>query len=772
MKKIIFLLSVHCLLLSVPKAQDIVSIIPQPSSLQKTGSSFILDDNVLLLPAVSLGNEVKYLQEALRSEFGLSLSVPKKNIPGRKNIHLLLHGAIDNREGYRLEINATGIRITGGSAAGVFRGIQTLLQLVPAGKKAPYTLTGMEVNDAPRFFYRGMHLDVGRHFFPVSFIKKYIDYLARYKYNNFHWHLTEDQGWRIEIKKYPLLTSKGGCREGTIIGRYPGTGNDNQKYCGYYTQAQIKEVVRYATQRHINIVPEIEMPGHSSAALTAYPELGCTGGPYKVQQTWGVFEEVFCAGNDKTFSFLQDVIDEVVALFPSPYIHIGGDECPKESWKKCTGCQQRIKAQGLKDEHELQSYFIQRMEKYINSKGRNIIGWDEILEGGLAPNATVMSWRGEEGGIEAAKQKHTVIMTPGSHCYFDHSQTRNEDSVTIGGYTTVEKVYSYEPIPAVLNEEQSKYVLGAQGNVWTEYMKYPSKVEYMIFPRLLALSEVLWSSKTKRNWKDFEPRLLQHLGRLKQKGVNFSTAYFDPGVEIRRTKEPGSVKVILKPRKKEGFIRDVIYKLEDDLTYVPGEEFLKLMLTLDQDGEAGITIYKSGRHAFQWIAGKDSSREVMLRFDFNKATARDIRVTEPPSKRYSGEDSINGLVNGLRSQKGIASPEWLGWEGGNLETIIDLGSEQEISKVTIHTLDQNGSWIYLPSGMEVALSNDGQQFNTVSNNGALTDDKNRMKWITASFSPAQARYVKILVKNFGLIPSGNPGAGHKAWLFVDEVGIW
>jgi hexosaminidase len=368
---------------------------------------------------------------------------------------------------------------------------------------------------------------VGRHFFPVDFIKKYIDYIALHKMNYFHWHLTEDQGWRIEIKKYPRLTEVGAYRDGTIIGHFPGKGNDSIRYGGFYTQEEIKEVVAYAAKRYITVIPEIEMPGHSSAALTSYPYLGCTGGPYKVQQTWGVFEDVYCAGNDSVFTFLQDVIDEVITLFPSKYIHIGGDESPKTRWKSCPKCQKRIKDNNLKDEHELQSYFVQRMEKYINSKGRTIIGWDEILEGGLAPNAMVMSWRGEKGGIEAARQNHNVIMTPSSHVYLDHSQTKKEDSVTIGGFLPIQKVYSYEPVPKELTGEQAKHVFGAQANVWTEYMGSTQKVEYMLFPRLSALSEVLWSPAAQREWPDFEKRLPQQLKRYDLWKTNYSKAYLD-----------------------------------------------------------------------------------------------------------------------------------------------------------------------------------------------------------------------------------------------------
>ncbi|MBX9807227.1 MAG: family 20 glycosylhydrolase, partial [Flavobacteriaceae bacterium] len=390
--------------------------------------------------------------------------------------------------------------------------------------------------------YRGAMLDVGRHFFSVSFVKKYIDYLALHKLNYFHWHLTEDQGWRIEIKKYPKLTEIGSKRNGSIVGRYPGKGSDNAYEEGFYTQDEVKDIVKYASDRFITVIPEIEMPGHSSAAIAAYPELSCfpnektvipdnmisekskqelaNGRVKLVQETWGVHTDVY-APTEYTFKFLEDVLDEVMMLFPSKYIHVGGDESPKDAWKRSEFCQQLIKEKGLKDEHGLQSYFIQRMEKYINGKGRIMIGWDEILEGGLAPNAIVMSWRGEDGGIAAAKENHQVIMTPGSHVYLDHSQTKNEKEVTIGGFLPLETVYGYEPVPKELNEHQAKYVLGAQGNIWTEYMNNPSKVEYMIFPRLSALSEVLWSPKEGKDWASFQIKIEIMKKRYRMWEANF-----------------------------------------------------------------------------------------------------------------------------------------------------------------------------------------------------------------------------------------------------------
>ncbi len=520
-----------------------VNIIPQPAKMEVGQGHFTIDANTkIIVSGAGMEKSARFLNDYLQKFYGFNLKV----IKGKAASGIVLKQAAmaDGVDGaYTMNIDKSGVTIAGHTENGTFYGIQSLIQLLPLEKSKTFTVPFFSIEDRPRFAYRGMHLDVGRHFFPVDFIKKYIDFIAMYKLNTFHWHLTEDQGWRIEIRQYPRLTSVGGFRNGTIIGRYPGKGNDGIRRGGFYTQQQVKEIVKYASDRYITVIPEIELPGHSSAAIAAYPQLSCfpdesTKHPAKtawhgdstgkqVQQVWGVFPDVF-APTEYTFKFLENVLDEVIALFPSKYIHIGGDECPKESWKRSAFCQQLIKEKGLKDEHGLQSYFIQRIEKYLNSKGRQIIGWDEILEGGLAPNATVMSWRGEQGGIEAARQKHNVIMTPGAWMYFDHSQDKKEDSVTIGGYTTVQKVYSYEPIPKELSADDAKYVWGAQANIWTEYMNNVSKVEYMIFPRMSALSEVLWSQQSQRNWDRFDQKLRAEFKRYDWWKVNYSKAYFDP----------------------------------------------------------------------------------------------------------------------------------------------------------------------------------------------------------------------------------------------------
>ncbi|MDB4902783.1 MAG: exo 3 [Mucilaginibacter sp.] len=505
-----------------------LGIIPAPVSLKKSSGEFILSQQTALLADSLTNKAVVFLTDYLQNKAMLHVQLKVNDGSGATNSIVLTSSGTDNlpADGYRLTITPQQI-IIAGKGAGLFYGIQTLIQLMPAERVATAKLPCLQIEDYPRFGYRGVMLDVCRHFFSVEFVKKYIDLMAAYKLNNFHWHLTDDQGWRIEIKKYPKLTQVGSQRAQTVIGNYHDRTPqqfDNTPYGGYYTQDQIREVVKYAADRYINIVPEIEMPGHSEAALTAYPELSCDPSfPYKVAETWGVFHDTYCP-SDKTFSFLQDVLTEVMDLFPSKYIHIGGDEAPKDAWKKSAFCQKLIKKLHLKNEEELQSYFIQRMEKFVNSKGRSIIGWDEILEGGLSPNATVMSWRGEAGGIAAAQQNHNVIMTPGSGgLYIDQLQGKlNLEPLSIGGYDPLSKIYSYNPVPAVLTSDQQKYVLGVQANLWTEYIPTENKAEYMTFPRLMALSEVAWSPLANKNYTDFaDTRLPAHLALLDKSNYDY-----------------------------------------------------------------------------------------------------------------------------------------------------------------------------------------------------------------------------------------------------------
>lgn len=504
-----------------------IDVIPLPASANAENKNIVLGEQLTIIAnSEDEKNVASFIQDFLNTKnikTTISTSSPDKNtitLSTQQNDNL-------GTEGYELIASEEGIRINATAGAGLFYGAQSLIQVVaPDGKSIP----AVQIIDSPRFAYRGLHLDVGRHMFPVEFIKKYIDLMSHYKYNTFHWHLTEDQGWRIEIKKYPKLQEVGAYRKETVVGHARESKQyDGQRYGGFYTQDEVKDVVAYAAQRYITVVPEIEMPGHALAALASYPYLGCTGGPYETGTTWGVFDDVFCAGKETTFEFLEDVIDEVVALFPGKYFHVGGDESPKTRWEKCPNCQKRIKAESLKDEHELQSYFIQRMEKYLNSKGKSIIGWDEILEGGLAPNATVMSWRGEEGGIAAAQQKHNVIMTPGNWVYLDHYQgDPATEPLAIGGMTPVSETYGYEPQPSQLSDEEKKYILGAQANVWTEYMKTPEHVEYMVYPRAIALAEVVWSPKDSRNYDNFVTRMTTHRPLMDAWKINYAKHMFNP----------------------------------------------------------------------------------------------------------------------------------------------------------------------------------------------------------------------------------------------------
>jgi len=504
-----------------------VPVIPRPAELKALEGSYEITPETSLIYDQTNQDLVRiagFLSSHLSDYYRTTLSASSGK---RKGIQLKIdQSAKLGEEGYLLHVDRQGIVITASSANGIFYGVQSLKQLLPAGDSAGLAVPFVEIRDEPRLAWRGLMLDVGRHFFPVSYVKQLLDYMAMYKLNTFHWHLTEDQGWRIEIKKYPKLTEMAHWRDETVLGHashsktYDGIG-----YGGFYTQDQIKDIVRYAADRYITVVPEIEMPGHSSAALAAYPQLGCTGGPYEVKKTWGVMKDVYCAGKEEAFLFLSDVIDEVCALFPSSYIHVGGDECPKDAWKECPACQKRIKDEGLADEHELQSYFIRRMEKHLLSKNRKLIGWDEILEGGLAPEATVMSWRGVKGGIEAARQKHDVVMTPNSHMYFDYYQKedREGEPLAIGGYLPLEKVYHYEPVPEELSAEEARHIIGVQANAWTEYIANTSYLEYMTFPRICALSEVAWSPKMLKDFSDFQSRMGSEYGRLKMYGIN----YFD-----------------------------------------------------------------------------------------------------------------------------------------------------------------------------------------------------------------------------------------------------
>lgn len=742
------LISLHCI------AQNQYNLIPKPTTLFYKDGFFGLNKKTVI-QADENSFEAKYLQEQIKNQTGLELKITSK-FNSKNSIQFTVKDTDPNTinfdgEQYSLEVTTNKIQIVAFSSQGVFYGIQSLLQMIPYAKTSDIKLKAVSIQDNPKFKWRGMHLDVARHFFPIEFIKKYIDYLATYKLNTFHWHLTDDQGWRIEIKKYPKLTAIGAWRNGSMVGHYNDQKFDDIRYGGFYTQEQIKEVVAYAKERHITVLPEIEMPGHAVAALAAYPQLACTDGPFEVAKQWGVLDDVFCP-KEETFTFLEDVLTEVMALFPSTYIHIGGDECPKTRWKSCEHCQHLMQEKGLKDEHELQSYFIQRIEKFVNANGRKIIGWDEILEGGLAPNAAVMSWRGTEGGIAAAKQKHYVVMSPGSHCYFDHYQADPQNEpIAIGGYTTVEKVYSYNPIPEELTAEEAHYILGAQGNVWTEYMNTANQVEYMMMTRMTALSEVLWGTSDPSNYKDFENRLIYHFSIFEKKGIHYSQAIYNIVSKIEQNKE--ELQYNLKARNNEG-IRFTTDGTEPNLnsqkytSSIPITKSIKIKATyFEENAKKGNTIEQE--------------------FVLSKTTAKAIHLEYPPSKSYS-EGGAFTLINGVYGNTQKFGKNWLGFGGKDIIATIDFKGEETISSVQFHVFDGESSWIYLPSKITIETSQDGIEF-TMQESLSEQEIYDVKGNINIHFNEVQAKYLRVTVKNFGTIPEGKPGEGNESWLFMDEI---
>ena len=739
----------------IGQCQENEPLIPKPKNIEYKNDYFVLNRNTVIFSADLNSFEALFLKETIKSKIGYDLKITSA-FPKRNCIQLGIQipdSITFDREKYRLSISNNSVQISSFSNQGLFYGIQTFLQSIPFQKSDNIKLPCLAIEDEPKYKWRGMHLDVCRHFFPINFIKKYIDYIAMYKMNTFHWHLTDDQGWRIEIKKYPKLTEIGAWRNGSMIGHYNEQRFDTVRYGGFYTQEEIKDVVNYAQQRHVTIVPEIEMPGHSLAALAAYPEFSCTGGPFEVAKGWGVFEDVFCP-KEETFSFLENILSEVMGLFPSEYLHIGGDESPKIRWKNCSHCQSLIKKEGLQDEHELQSYFIQRIEKFVNSKGRKIIGWDEILEGGLAPNAAVMSWRGTEGGITAAKQKHFVVMTPGSHCYFDHYQgdPKNEP-LAFGGYTPVDKVYAFNPTPDELSKEEAPFILGAQANVWTEYIETSGHVEYMIMPRMAALSEVLWGTSNPSDYKNFEKRLIKHFDFYEKKGINYSKAIYEVTTEVSSGEK--GVEFILKAVNPSGirFTTNGSEPSYNSATY-----------------SNPIPITKSGIIKAAYFENeKQKSNTIEQSFNITKSSGKKITLEHPPHENYGIGGSFT-LVDGMNGNPSKFGRDWLGFSGKDLIATIDLEKVEPISKIKLNVLKSTGSWIYYPKEIEFLASEDGLKFISIKN-FSYTEIEKLNGTIEGMFKNVKAKYIKIIAKNLGIIPDGNPGAGANAWLFIDEISI-
>lgn len=632
----------------------------------------------------------------------------------------------------------------------LYYAMHSLMQLIQTEDDIKY-ISKAFVQDYPKFEWRGLHLDVSRHFFTVNEIKRYLDLMAMYKFNRFHWHLTDDQGWRIEIKAFPKLTSIGAWRDSTLQNHYTSSPRtfEKKRYGGFYTQEQIQDIVTYASERHITIVPEIEMPGHSRAALAAYPEYSCTGILHGVPGLWGVFEDIYCS-KEESFVFLQKILDEVVSLFPGDYIHIGGDEAPKTRWKNCENCQHVIKTNGLKDEHELQSYFIKKIEKYLNSKNKKIIGWDEILEGGLSPNATVMSWRGFNGGIEACKQGHYVVMTPGSHCYFDHYQGKSKDEpLAIGGYTPLEKVYTFNPVPKELDIAQASFVLGGQANLWTEYISSFKQLEYMAYPRAIALSQALWCTE-KPEYNSFCDILYgSHFDRLNALGVNYSKTSQKPLVKFHGQNEGMSIELQTNDPKEQ--FRTIVHSSDCKTNLV-------FDLLPNQPLIIKRTKHKLIKSQFSFTSRKNGLKtEVKIKNHLGLGVP--IHYNTPPNPQYNYSPTI--LVDGQMGSRPWRGHEWVGFDTSQIQFEVDLLKNRKVHFIELSFLKSNGSWIYLPLSIDIQkISRRSHKIVQIKN---ITSEKVQIK------IGRRMKKIRIDIKNHSIIPDGLPGSGHTPWTFIDEI---
>lgn len=753
------------------------SLIPQPNELKANTGHFKFNPSTVFYVSSELDknsisiihafcqnlNEVSGLQTASQL-LNDAETLPKQSIVFKTNKEIA-------PEGYELSIQPDRITVESSDRSGLFYAIQTMKQLLPAGiygnqtiSNAEWTLPCVEIKDAPRFGYRGLHIDVARHFFPKEEMKKILNLMALHKQNTLHWHLTDDQGWRIEIKKYPRLTEIGSIRNKTMI-RKEWDNYDTTPYGGFYTQEDIKEIVKYANDHCINVIPEVDLPGHMMAALAAYPNLGCTGGPYEVSGQWGVRDDVLCPGKEETFTFIEDVLTEVIDLFPSEYIHIGGDECPKVRWEKCPKCQARIKAQGLKanEKHKaeffLQSYVTARVEKFLNEHGRKIIGWDEILEGELAPNATVMSWRGMDGGIEAARLKHPVIMTPNNYVYLDYYPTMNtqDEPLGIGGYNPVEKVYSLEPVPAALNEEERAYIIGAQGNLWTEYITSNEHLEYMLLPRLAALSEVQWTQPENKNLERFLGSLNHILAIYNVMGVNYGKHVFEIAAKYGVPSSDGIVEVTLSTMGDA----PIYYTLDGT---EPTEKSTRYATPIQI--KENCTLKATAKRENVQI--KTFNKE----FKFNKATGKLVTLNTAPTEKYTFAGA-SILTDGLRGDFNYSTGYWLGFFNEPMDITIDLGKMTPVSSVKIGTMIQFGEYIFPPTKITVWTANDKDgefvKQGEISIPIATADMKDGLAEYSCQFKEVEADHIRILVNTTSSIPDWHGARTEKAHIFVDEV---
>lgn len=750
---------------SVQQSAD-YRVVPLPNEITPMeGKAFTLDNRVkILYPEgdADMQRNAGFLAGYVLESTGKTLAV-EAGATGSHAIVLRLGLQTENPESYLLEVNEDQVTITGSSAAGVFYGIQTLRKSLPVAKDAQVVLPPVRVNDAPRFAYRGMMLDVCRHFFSLDSVKRYIDMLALHNINRFHWHLTDDQGWRIEIKKYPQLTQIGSQRKETVIGRNSGK-YDGIPYGGYYTQEEAREIVAYAKDRYITVIPEFEMPGHMQGVLAAFPELGCTGGPYDVWTQWGVSEDVICAGNDKSLELIKDVLAELIEIFPSEYIHVGGDECPKTRWEKCPKCQAKIRQLGLKDDKEhtaeqrLQSYIITEAEKFLNAHGRKIIGWDEILEGGVAPNATVMAWRGAGEGVKAAKMRHDVIMVPTTYFYFDYYQTNilDEEPLAIGGYVPIEKVYSFEPYQKELTAEENKHIIGLQANLWTEYITSFRHVEYMVLPRMAALSEIQWTQPQFKDYGDFLERMPKMFDIYDIYGYNYARHLFDVKANFLPDTVAGTLTVTLSTL--DG--ANIHYTLDGTKPSANSPKYTG-PLTLKEN-----CTFKAAA-----IRPAGSSRVYTAEINLNKASLKPIALLQPLKAPYIFNGALN-LVDGLTGDANYKTGRWIAFYGNDMEAVIDFKQPTEISSVEIHTCVEKGDWVFDARGFSVAVSDDGKNFTAVASEDypvATPDSPNGVLAHKLTFEPRNARYLKVVALSERRIPDWHTGKGYTGFLFVDEI---
>lgn len=769
--RFLFTLGVVLCLLASCKHESLTAdydVIPLPRevNINPEGGDFKLTGKtVITYPAGNdtLRKDAQHLQNYLLLLTGNNLQI--SDSPKDKGaINLSIGNVADNPDGYQMNVTSDKIDIQGTTAAGVFYGIQTLRKSIPVNSGGKYEVLFPEatIKDYPRFGYRGAHLDVARHFFPQDSIKKFIDLLALHNINNLHWHLTEDQGWRVEIKKYPELTEIGSKRSGTVIGHNTDE-YDNIPVEGYYTQGQIKDIIQYAADRHINIIPEIDLPGHMLAALAAYPELGCTGGPYEVWQRWGVSEDVLCAGNDSVYVFIDNVLDEISDLFPSEYIHIGGDECPKIRWEECIKCQAKIRKLGLKTDKEgtkeekLQSYVMKHAEDFLASKGKKVIGWDEILEGGASEDATIMSWRGEAGGIAAARKGNDVIMTPNTYLYFDYYQTRDRENepIAIGGYVPLEKVYSYEPIPDSFTPEEAAHIKGVQANLWTEYIKTFPQAIYMELPRMAALSEVQWT-EGKKDYDQFMNRLPAMLKHYKANGYPYSMRAYDVTGEVVVDTVANTLAFKLDAQGDS----PIYYTLDGSEPTASSPKYTE-PVKVDKDAKVkAMAVYPFGNSNVY----SDSVK-------FNKATAHPVSLLTAPAKKYEREATT--LANGKTGGGEWNSDDWMGFNGTDAIVVVDLQKPEEISSVSANTNVDTPSYIFDARKMSVSVSDDGNNWTQVASENYPALDGNTHKTVThtLSFSPVKTRYVKVALDAEKSIPKWHPAKGKSGFIFVDEISV-